>query len=132
MQLLGSQNDMATIRLDSIPYTVESVNLNRSPETAFLDAVASGSLLNYDLVLTNAKPLIGSDLNYLYSADYSDLKEKIKQQYTSWCEINKATGGSALCEYETTDNGSISVFANGTELTVNLAEKTYTISNRQS
>ncbi len=114
---------------DSIPYTVEAVNLNRSPETAFLEAVASGSLLHYDLVLTDAKPLIGSDLNYLYSADYSDLQEQIKQQYTSWCEIREAADGSALCEYKTTDNGSISVFANGTELTVNFADKTYTISN---
>ncbi len=114
---------------DSIPYTVESVNLHRSPEKAYLEAMSNGSLLHYSLVLTDNQPLIGSDLNYLYSANYTVLEKQIKAQYAAWCEVRKTTDGSALCEYKHTEDGTVSVFANGAVIEINHGNSTYKISN---
>ncbi len=112
---------------DSIPYTTEEVNLNRSPETAFLQAISSGAMLHWGLTLTENEPLIGSELNYLYSANYEILKPQIKQQYADWQKVNAATNGSALVDYQREENTVVSTFENGAIVTVNLVDKTFSI-----
>lgn len=114
---------------DSIPYTVESVNLNRSPETALLQAMATGSLLHFSFALTDSEPIIGTELNFLYSANYASYKEQAERQYASWCELRDKTDGSAITKYSETDGVITTVFANGTVFTANISDKTYSISN---
>lgn len=113
---------------DSIPYTTQEVNLNRSPETAFLHAISSGARLHWGLTLTENEPLIGSELNFLYSADYDTLEPQIKKHYADWQKVYAATKGSALVNYEINQNGTVSTFENGAKIMVNLSEKTFSIS----
>lgn len=113
---------------NSVPYTVEAINLYRSPEIMYLRALATGSMLHYSLCLSEYEALIDSELNYLYSTNYTSFKETVKEQYNNWRKLNDKTAGSALIDYKEDPDGITAVYENGTVVTVNLSEKTYTIS----
>ena len=108
-------------------YTVEPINLNRSPETAFLRALATGSALRYSYILSDTEPIIGTELNYLYSADYSSFEELAERQYAAAQQVEKATEGSGLKGYSEKDGILTATFKNGAKITVNLKDKTYTV-----
>ncbi|MBQ3058662.1 MAG: hypothetical protein IJD00_06905 [Clostridia bacterium] len=112
---------------DRISYTTESINLYRSPETMFLKALATGSALRYNYILSDTEPIIGTELNYLYSADFSSFKEMTERQYSTWQEVNAKTKGSALVGYTENENTIVAEFANGTVVTVDLSSKSYSV-----
>lgn len=113
-----------------IAYSCEPINLNRSPETMFLRAVATGSDLHYSYILTDAEPIISTELNYLYSADFGTFKEMTESQCSAQKEIVSVTDGSALVDYIEKDDTITSKFENGTTLIVNLTQKTYEFVNQ--
>ncbi len=110
-----------------ISYTTESINLYRSPETMFLKALATGSALRYNYILSDTEPIIGTELNYLYSADYASFKEMTERQYSAWQEVNAKTKGSALVGYTENENTIVAEFSNGTVVTVDLSSKSYSV-----
>ena len=114
---------------DRISYTTESVNLYRSPETMFLYSLATGSALRYKYILSNTEPIIGTELNYLYSADFASFKDMTERQYAAWQEVNSATKGSALVGYTETDGKITAEFKNGTVLKIDLGSQSYSIEN---
>lgn len=131
----GSNNDLCNgsypflqIALgNSIPYTVEAINLNRSPETLFLSALATGSALHYDYILSDTEPISGTELNFLYSADFKQLREMTEKQYADFTEVSKATENSGIKEYLKEGNMVTTVFQNGVILTVDYNDKKYSI-----
>ena len=131
----GSNNDLCNgsypflqIALgNSIPYTVEAINLNRSPETLFLSALATGSALHYDYILSDTEPISGTELNFLYSADFKHLREMTKKQYADFTVVKKATENSSIKEYLKEGNIVTTVFHNGVILTVDYNDKKYSI-----
>lgn len=112
---------------DKISYTVEAINLHRSPETMFLQALSTGSALHYSYILSDTQPIIDTELNFLYSADYSAFKDMTLEQLKNWREVNGVTDGSALVDYVTEGDCVTSVFENGVKLVVNFDEKTYSL-----
>lgn len=112
---------------DRISYTTESINLYRSPETMFLRALVTGSALRYNYILSDTEPIIGTELNYLYSADFGSFKEMTERQYTTWQEVNAATKGSALVGYTENDGIIVAEFENGAVVTVDLTSKNYNV-----
>lgn len=112
---------------DGVDYSVEAINLYRSPETMLLNALTTGSVLHYGLILTDTEPITGTELNFLYSASYASFEDMIKKQYASWNEVNSSTGGSALADYERIGNTVTAVFENGATVTADLTQKTYSV-----
>ncbi len=114
---------------NKISYAVEPINLNRSPEIMFLKAISTGSALHYSFILTNIESIIGTELNYLYCADFEELRESVKTQYTKWKEVNRLICGSSLIEYKADGNTIQSIFENDICITVDLNNRTYAVSN---
>ena len=113
----------------NIEYTVEPINLYRSPETMFLKALVTGSNLHYSYVLSNSESLSGTNLNFLYSANYADFKEMTERQHKAWLEIQEKTQDSALSDYKENSDGTVTaIYENGTTVTVNFETKTYSVS----
>lgn len=131
----GSNNDLCSgsypflqIALgNDFSYSVESINLNRSPEKVFLMALATGSILHYDYILTNTEPISGTELNFLYSADYKSFQEMTERHYNAFCEVRKIAENSLIKDYCKVGNYVTTVFENGAVLTIDFTENTYSI-----
>lgn len=106
-------------------YSVEPINLYRSPDDMFLMALLTGSKLNYAFALTDAEELIGTDSDYLYSVDYSLFKDKAAEQYSGWKAAAAHTAGSAIATYTNDGSTATAVFENGKAITVDFESKTY-------
>lgn len=114
---------------DSITYTVEAVNLYRSPEKMFLKSLITGSALHYSYVLSDTEPLKESELNFLYSADWNYFNEITEKQMAEWLKVREITEGSALADYiENSDRKVTAIYENGTKVTVDFENMTYKVS----
>ena len=131
----GSYNDLCSgsypflqIALgNKISYSVEAINLNRSPEKIFLMALATGSALHYDYILSNTESISGTELNFLFSADYKSFEKMTERHFQAFDKVRTITENSRIKDYYSIDNGVTTVFENGTILTVDFTSNTYNI-----
>lgn len=108
------------------PYTTESLNLATDPDETFIKAVATGSQLHYALITGDATELLGSDHDFLYSADSKKYYEKISKQVSELREAAEKTGNTRLVRVDALDEGiRASKFENGCVIIVNETNDSY-------
>lgn len=104
-----------------IDYTTEDVNLSSKNAAYFvLQAAELGSYPKFLLTWENVDVLKDSDFNYLFSAQYSLLKEKLEEVYLECAAIRSQVGTAEITGHEVLGQGVYrTTYASGAQVTVN-------------
>lgn len=104
-----------------IPYTTEDVNLSsRNPAYFVLQAAETGAYPKFIITAGNVDVLKNSDYSYLYSVQYSLLKDKIQAVYEECTLIREKLGTSEITGHECLEEGVYrTTYATGARVTVN-------------
>lgn len=102
-------------------YTTEDVNLSsRNPAYFVLQSAETGAYPKFIVTAKNVDVLQNSDYNYLYSVQYSLLKDKIEAVYKECSEIRSQIGTSEITGHECLAEGVYrTAYATGMQVTVN-------------
>ena len=97
------------------------INSASHPEKSFLWTLASGSLLQYDLVGGDPSELKETSANTFYAGDYAAWKETILRQYKAVESLYTATWQAAVTDFEWVRTGvARTVYENGVSTLVNM------------
>ncbi len=108
------------------PYTTENLNLATDSDETFIKAVATGSQLHYALIAGDATELLGSDYDFLYSADSKKYYKDIVKRVSVLREVAEKTGNTRLVRVDALDEGiKVSQFENGCLIIVNETNNSY-------
>lgn len=104
-----------------IDYTTEDVNLSSKNAAYFvLQAAELGAYPKFVLTWKNVDVLKNSDFNYLYSAQFELLEEKLKGVYEECVSIRAQIGTNEITGHETAGEGVYkTVYASGAQVYVN-------------
>lgn len=104
-----------------ISYTTEDVNLSsRNPAYFVLQAAETGAYPKFILTAKNVDVLQDSDYSYLYSVQYSLIKDKLQAVYEECSQIRSRIGTSEITGHECLGNGVYrTTYATGAAVTVN-------------
>ncbi|MCM1027974.1 MAG: DUF5696 domain-containing protein [Roseburia sp.] len=104
-----------------IDYTTENVNLSsRNPAYFVLQAAETGAYPKFVVTAKNVDALQDSDYSYLYSVQFSRIKDKIDEVYRECSEIRSKIGTSEITGHECLAEGVYrTTYATGVQVTVN-------------
>ena len=104
-----------------IDYTTENVNLSsRNIEYYILQAAETGAIPKFIVTADNVDVLKNSDYSYLYSVQYSVLKDEIERVYDEVSQIRDRIGSSRITDHETLMDGVYkTTYDTGAVVTVN-------------
>lgn len=109
-----------------ISYSGEAVNLSDNPDTALLKSVETGANLHYTFASDNTDQLKNSDFNYYYSVLYDTWDENIETHYHKIAPIQKKLAAQLIIEHKhLTDNVTLTVYEDGTQVIVNYGDKAF-------
>lgn len=109
-----------------ISYSSEPINLCGDMESAVLNAAASGSSLSFAISGSGYYNIIDTDLDFLYSADYSLLREQAKSLSEEYSKRLNSTAGSYITDFAVLEDGiTQTCFSNGQSVLVNRTNKEY-------
>ena len=104
-----------------IDYTTEDVNLSsRNPAYFVLQAAETGAIPKFILTYKNVDNLQHSDFNYLYSVQYSVIREKLTDVYEECVKIRDAVKTNEITNHEILADGVFRTsYASGVSVIVN-------------
>lgn len=105
-----------------VDYSSEAVNLNAMSKQQLLQIVKTGSQLKFSVIKNGGKSIVGTELEYLSSADFDDIKEIVAEWYQKLSVITSATSGARIVSYTEKDGISVTTYDNNTRVYVNLTE----------
>lgn len=109
-----------------ISYSSEPINLCGDMESAVLNAAASGSSLSFAISGSSYDNIMDTDLDFLYSADYSLLREQAKSLSEEYSKRLNSTAGSYITDFAVLEDGiTQTCFSNGQSILVNRTNKEY-------
>lgn len=107
-----------------VPAYGTPVNSASHPEKSFLWTLASGSLLQYDLVGGDPSDLKETAANTFYAGDYAAWKATILRQYGAMDTLYAATRQAAVTDFEWVQSGvARTVYENGVSTLVNMTDE---------
>ncbi len=111
-------------------YTTESVNMSSEPENIILNAIESGSCLNYSFVAGDTTDLKETYLKYLYSCNYDQWKEDLIESYKGYEAIMNEVENEDIDDHEKIADGVYATtYSNGVKVYVNYSEDEYVTAN---
>lgn len=104
-----------------VDYTTENVNLSSKNAAYFvLQSAELGAMPKFILTYKNVDVLKDTDYNYLFSAQFDLLKDKIKEVYEECVSIRSQIGTSEIAGHEVLQEGVYqTTYGNGTQVLVN-------------
>lgn len=106
--------------------TGEEINLSADPDTALLGCLETGSVLHYAFITEDNSIVTDTQLDWLYSADYSIWKDNISGSYTVMKQLEKITAGSRMTAHrKLSKDVFVSEYKNGACVYVNYGETEY-------
>ncbi len=108
-----------------VDYTTTPLNLNHSPNEFFLNAIATGSRLQYTLAVRDTDTVLRNTvLDDNIGTNYAFWRESITQQYKQYSEIIKKTGSTIITDFENIQNGvSKTYYKSGKAILINYTDK---------
>lgn len=107
-----------------LPYAATAVNSAATPEEAILLSVATGSNLHYDMIAEETSTLKDTVLDDLYYAGASDWIDTVVESYAFAKDVLDGVGDQCITDYVSDGNRITTTYADGTQITVDLDEKT--------
>lgn len=106
-----------------VDYTSESVNLAAMSRQQLLMIIRTGSQLKYSMIKNGGKSIAGTELEYLTSADFDDIKTTIVEWYNELAAVTKAVASSRMTYYYEKDGISVTEYKNNIKVYVNMTEQ---------
>lgn len=107
-----------------VPYSSTAVNASANPDDILLMAVATGSLLNYDLLYEETSVLKDTEFDIYYYANYSGWLDDIACVYKLLNPVFSDIAESTITGYETGDKRIKTSYSNGTVTVVDFENGT--------
>lgn len=106
-----------------VSYSLDAVNLCGNPEEMTLKCMEYGAYPMYSLAGENIDELIGSSMDHLYSADFSNWEEYIAFQYRQLNQVLAQVQDSVIIGHEIPEGNLRKVsYENGTVIYVNYGQ----------
>ncbi len=115
---------LQTVLHGIVPYSSTAVNASANPDDTLLMAVATGSLLNYDLLYEETSILKDTEFDIYYYANYSGWLDDIACVYKLFNPIFSDIAESTIIGYETDDKKIKTSYSNGTITVVDFEKRT--------
>lgn len=106
------------------PYASTAINGAADSDTALLLSIATGSSLHYDMIGAETSELKDTALDELYYASAADWVEHAKKGYAFSKQVLGGLGDQTIIDYQQIGDTIYTTYENGTEVIVDLAEKT--------
>ena len=115
---------LQTVLHGIVPYSSTAVNASANPDDTLLIAVATGSLLNYDLLYEETSILKDTEFDIYYYANYSGWLDDIACVYKLFNPIFSDIAESTIIGYEADDKKIKTSYSNGTITVVDFEKRT--------
>lgn len=110
----------------NIQYSAELLNNSANPRSSLLKLIETGSNLNYRITANKFDKLFSTDYSYLYSTNYTDIKDSIRESYLYVSEALKGLGNSKITEHiYITDEVVKITYDNNTVIYINYGKNDY-------
>lgn len=106
-----------------VDYTSKSVNLASMSKRQLLMIIKTGSQLKYSVIKNGGKSIVGTELEYLTSADFDGIKGFISEWYNELAAVTKVVGNSRMINYYEKDEISVTAYENNVKVYVNMTEQ---------
>ena len=113
-----------------VPYTTEAINKSENIKTKVLEAAATGSCLQFDLITEDADTIIGTEFDELYNANSEILYNEISEYAKYFIQLEKNIGQGYIVSYENEGNISKTVYSNDSVVIVNWFDYTVKVLNK--
>ena len=107
-----------------VPYTVKPVNLSANMKDAILDAAASGSCLQFDLITEEAYSIVNTSFDELYNSEAEVLYDSITEYSKHFAKLSALIGDGVMTSYAKQGDVSETRYSNGAVVTVDRAAAT--------
>ncbi len=103
-----------------VPFSVEALNQNASPNEQMLRALETGAMIQYSWAYDNIDVLKTTDLNNYFSLDYRMWLDQAAENYDKFRDVARAVADSTIDKhYAYADNVYVTVYENGVGVVVN-------------
>ena len=103
-----------------MPCVSQPLNLTSNPRLAFLRCLRSGSVPQFAFVAEDPATMQGTDLEWLFAADFDKWAADVADTVGQWQTVCKATDGSAIASFRVVEGAvTATVYENGATLFVN-------------
>ncbi len=110
-----------------VNYTGQSINLSSDSKTEFLRSVEYGALPKYTLVYRNQEKIKNSDYTWLYSADFSQNKEALIENYKSIDKLYSKVSKAQITKHQKlAESVYLTEYSNAVKTVVNYSDAEYT------
>ncbi len=109
-----------------IPYSSTAINASADSTESFLTAVATGCNPAYDMIYAQASDLKDTLLDSYYYSNYAFWTDTAAQEYKLAKEILSQVSDKVITDYVRTGDISVTTYEDGTQVTVDYAEKSIT------
>jgi len=109
-----------------LPYSSTAINASADSTESFLTAIATGCNPAYDMIYAEASDLKDTLLDKYYYSNYAFWTDTAAQEYKLAKEILSGVSDKVITDYTRENDISVTTYEDGTQVTVNYAEKTIT------
>lgn len=107
-----------------VPFSLDPLNQNASPEEQMLRAIETGAMVQYVFAYENTDVLKTTELNTYFSLDYRMWLDKAAEDYKQFIEIEKAVANSVIDKHEVlAEKVYATTYENGVTVVVNYNNK---------
>ena len=103
-----------------VPFSLEALNQNASPNEQMLRALETGAMLQYSWAYENIDVLKTTDLNNFFSLDYRMWLDQAAANYDKFRDVARVVGDSTIDKhYAYAEDVYVTVYENGAAVVVN-------------
>lgn len=102
-----------------LPYSSESLNIEGLSDTTLLKLIETGSNPKFALIHEEGKHLIGTELDMLYGATYSECERDVVDYYNALSKVAKKVKGAKVTAHGQEGDMVTVTYANGVKIYLN-------------
>jgi hypothetical protein len=111
-----------------MPCVSQPLNLTSNPRLAFLRCLQTGSVPQFAFVAENPSVMQGTDLEWLFAADFDKWAEDVVTLAGEWRTVSAAAEGTPVTDFRVVEGTvTATVFGNGATLLVNTGSTPCTV-----
>lgn len=102
-----------------LPFSSEALNIEGLSDTTLLSLIETGSNPKFALIHEEGKYLIGTELDKLYGATYSECEGDVVDYYNALSDVAKKVKGATITAHERKGDMVTVTYANGVKIYLN-------------
>lgn len=111
-----------------VPFSLEALNQNASPEEQMLRAIETGAMIQYTWAYENTDILKTTELNYYFSLDYRMWLDQAAENYKEFTAVEKEVGNATIDRHEIlAEDVYKTTYENGVSVIVNYNQEPVTV-----